>query len=502
MDTVTDAFNPRHALATLGQRSTELGKDFILLVKCPDLSFPNAILEAHPSIPHSKALMVTLVPRFRLPDGPRPEIVFIADRSGSMTERISPLKSSLSVFLRSLPVGVRFNICSFGSTHSFLWNVSQPYTDSTLREAQRYVDGMQADLGGTEILPPIISTISKRLSDLPLEIMVLTDGQVWNSQMLFGHVEKWTARGHVRIFTLGVGHGVSLALIDGLARVGRGFSQVVSDDEEMESKVTRMLRGGLSPHVNNYKLQWEGKPDEEDTVSCAQPTPSTGGPAGTSRRISLFDSNADLESTTSFSDLTGFVVPSALQAPYHIPPLFPFARTTAYVILSDDLPPPSHVFLRGRTPSGDELELEIPVQLHLREGQTIHQLAARKILQELEEGTGYLHSGKCGISRVSHPATFDDWVKREGVRVGLKYGLASKWTSFLAVIQTTQPTESAPEDAGALTGLSDEDVYEFVDNEDESQGTSPSFGGSSVAPTSKFILSPSQQCLTVRLHEQ
>jgi hypothetical protein len=51
------------------------------------------------------------------------------------------------------------------------------------------------------------------------------------------------------------------------------------------------------------------------------------------------------------------------------------------------------VWLRGTAPSGDELELEIAVQVVQEKGTTIHQLAARKILQELEEGTGYIASG-------------------------------------------------------------------------------------------------------------
>ena len=103
---------------------------------------------------------------------------------------------------------------------------------------------MKADFGGTEILPAIKSTIERRLKDLNLEIMVLTDGQVWNSEDLFKYVEKETEKGTCAcsVWQLGIGRDVSHSPIDGLARVGRGFSQVVSDEREgMESKVARML---------------------------------------------------------------------------------------------------------------------------------------------------------------------------------------------------------------------------------------------------------------------
>jgi len=82
MHTPDNAFNPQHALATLGQTTTELDKDFIL-IKCASLSSPAALLEVHPTIPNSKALMVTLVPKFNLPKGAKPEVVFITTVQGA-----------------------------------------------------------------------------------------------------------------------------------------------------------------------------------------------------------------------------------------------------------------------------------------------------------------------------------------------------------------------------------------------------------------------------------
>jgi hypothetical protein len=251
----TTPFNPQQALMTHTLRSTSLSMDFILVVKCASLSSPCALLEAHPTIPNLSALMVTLVPKFNLPPSTtlqhQPEVVFIVDRSGSMIPCITPLKSALSVFLKSIPVSVNFNICSFGSSHSFLWPVSQLYTSSTFTQAQQHCNVISANMGGMEILPPIRATMAHRLRGSNLEIMVLTNGQVWNSTELFAYVEAQT-KGNVRVFSLGIGVDVSHELIDGLARVGKGFSQVVSAETEgIEGKVMRMLRGALSLHVGD-----------------------------------------------------------------------------------------------------------------------------------------------------------------------------------------------------------------------------------------------------------
>jgi hypothetical protein len=143
---------------------------------------------------------------------------------------------------------------------------------------------MKADFGGIEILPAIKSTIERRLNDPNLEIMVLTDRQVWNSEELFKYVKNEMEKGDVRLFSLGIRQDVSHTLIDGLARVSRGFSQVVSNEREgmpVESKDAQMLRGALSTHVLNYRLEWEGKPSAEVAKSKSPP------PSMPTRRISL-----------------------------------------------------------------------------------------------------------------------------------------------------------------------------------------------------------------------
>jgi hypothetical protein len=132
------------------------------------------------------------------------------------------------------------------------------------------------------------------------------------------------------VFSLGIGRNVSHMLVEGLARAGRGFSQLIMDEREgMESKVARMLGGGLSAHVTDHRLEWEGKPSDAVDHNTA--------PAS----INLFDTTADTDPPVSFlrpSD--NFVPPSVLQAPYKLPSLFPFSRTTAYVLLSDHAPRP------------------------------------------------------------------------------------------------------------------------------------------------------------------
>lgn len=54
---------------------------------------------------------------------------------------------------------------------------------------------------------------------------------------------------------------------------------------------------------------------------------------------------------------------------------------------------------------------------------TIHQLAAREVLQELKDGTSYVH----GVTDKERQRG----LLAEGGRVGLKHGVASQWSSLL-----------------------------------------------------------------------
>jgi hypothetical protein len=383
--------------------------------------------------------MVTLVPKFRVPEGSELEVVFVVDCSGSMEYRIPALKSAMQISLKSLSLGIKFNICTFGSTHSFLWSKSQAYFVNTLAEAQRHVESLSANLGGTEILQPILSTISQRDKNLNLEIMVYTDGEVWGHEELLRYVAEATANGDVRVFSLGIGVDASHALVEGIARAGGGFAQMVSDEREaMENKVARMLRGALSPHINDYQLDWENKGGREGAKFKHNPISERTGKRDTESplfpaKINLFDITTGVEPPISFPQPSDFKAPSVLQAPYKLPAVFPFSRYTVYAILSGEEDPPSSLWLRGTTPSGEKVELEVHVQLVPERGQTIHQLAARRALQELEEGTGYIQHKKYRVNKQSKPDIFDEWAAEEGLRLSLGYGLVSKWACFLAV---------------------------------------------------------------------
>ncbi|KAF6835754.1 von willebrand domain containing protein [Colletotrichum musicola] len=459
--TASDTPSLNLASATLSLGSAELERDFIVQVVTSDASNPVAILETHPTDAHQQAIMATLVPKFRL-NTTKPEVVFVCDRSGSMGNKIPDLKNALHIFMKSLPVGCMFNICSFGTHHSLLFESSRLYDQDTLSIATQHIEYFAANYGGTHMYTPIEETFRRRHRDMDLEVFVLTDGEIWNQQDLFHlvnqHVED--SRGAIRLFTLGVGRDASHSLIEGLARAGRGFAQSVSDQEKMSGKVVRMLKAALTPHVTDYSLEVkyrddndsETEPDDDfEIIDPESPSEATLARQEPKKTLSLFDptvTDDDVEmqdskpddgtGTDRFSHVPSVRPPKILQAPSRIPPLFPYNRTTVYLLLSPDRAlrnkTPESVIIRGTSPQGP-LELEVPV-VSVGKGETLHQLAARKAVKELEEGRGWIYhaKGKDGERlEKKHPGRFTAMVEREAVRLGVKFQVGGKWCSFVAV---------------------------------------------------------------------
>jgi len=456
-------FNPSKASATLTLGSTELADDFVLQLLINDISRPQAIVESHPNLP-TRAIMATLVPKFTL-EPHHPEIVFIADQSGSMSgSKNDALVAALKVFLKSLPIGVRFNICAFGSSFKFLWDKSEAYNEDNVKKALRFVSSFQAAYGGTEILDPIKEAFTRRLKDMPLEVMLLTDGEIWQEGDVFTYINAQIHGNHAnaRVFGLGIGSDVSHTLVEGVARAGNGFAQFVTQNEETDQKVIRMLKGALYPHTKDWSIEvhYGSTPDttsaresEDDDFEiiekvndCLVIDDSSSGSTTegmTAKPVSLFDTSADLDKpaqdlhTDRYAHLPIIETPKLLQAPSTIPPLFPFNRTTVYLLLGPDTPHRNvkGITLRGTAPQGP-LELTIDVSASAVPGKSVHQLAAKKVIQDLEEDRGWLQAAKASdgvLVKTKYESRFDEIVEREAVRLGEMFQVAGKWTSFVAV---------------------------------------------------------------------
>jgi hypothetical protein len=216
-----------------------------------------------------------------------------------------------------------------------------------------------------------------------------------------------------------------------------------------------MLKGALTPHIYDYKLQVKydtmigddfevvenldhAMQDSETEVEDEDPKEHA-----PQKPISLFDDNykesdAELGATWSTDDknLPKLSPPKILQAPYKIPPLYPFIRSTVYLILDPeyaDRIPQSLTF--SATSKQGPLQLRIPIS-DFGKGETIHQLASRKAVIELEELHGWLEKTKDSNGNPFtqlHSHTKQLLAIRECQALGIKYQVTGKHCSFVAL---------------------------------------------------------------------
>jgi Ca-activated chloride channel homolog len=304
--------------------------------------------------------------------GPR-EVIFVLDCSGSMEgDSIGQAKRALEVCLRALEKGTSFNVVRFGSSFQSLFPRPVPYGEQSLGEALGWLKAVDADLGGTEVLPTLESIYGVAVEKgASRSVILLTDGEVGNEGQVMDLVRSGAAQ--TRFFCVGIGAGPNDHLVRGLARAGGGGAAFIFPGERIEPKVLAIFRQALSPRVSGLRIEWGSGAEQ----SPAEPTLQVGEPMSAWARL---PKGAAPDSLTVKADVGG--------------------------------KPMSWQFTVVDAGAG---QLPLPT------------LWARERIRSLEEGQGAAARG----SRQARPRT-DAW-KQEVIALAREFGLSSSLTSWIAV---------------------------------------------------------------------
>jgi Ca-activated chloride channel family protein len=380
---VSVAMHGSTATVTLSQHETALDRDFVLSVEAAGLDRPQAWVERGDD--GSERIAIAFVPSFEAGASTPGEIIFLVDRSGSMDgPAIQQVRNALQLCLRSMVPGCAFNVFGFGSTHDRLFPSSTAYDERSLTKASDHVEGLEANLGGTEILPALKAVLEQPPhGSLPRQVVVLTDGEVTNTDAVLALAAAHAGR--ARIFTFGIGASASHHLVRGLARAGGGIAEFIHPGERIEPKVVRQFGRLLSPALTDVRLDWGGL------------------------------------------DVT--------QAPSCVPPVFSGGRLLMYGLLKQSIgstKPAARLSAHG--PSGP-LRFDVTIDADAAtSGTTIGALAARARIRELEESPAWINQrGSRQSARKAGVAS------QEIIALSLRYGVISRETSFVAIEHRDTP---------------------------------------------------------------
>jgi hypothetical protein len=317
-----------------------------------------------------------------------------------MQDKMEALKTAMRFFLKSLPSNSIFNICSFGSSHSLMWPESRSCNQENVDAAMSYTSNhFAADMGGTELFSSLRHVVQTSNSRVNTEIIILTDGQVWDYENIFEFIRETRSPGpneKTRFFCLGIGEAVSHHLVTGIGLHGGGLGEVVPADTagNWMRKLTGMLGAALTPSSWKIEIVLDDVPISDERGE---------------ERV-------------------------CIQAPHHIPEYHAFSRSSIYFLFSQELKAEFIKVKATAVGSRECVTVELPIE-NLESGRPyVHLLAAKAVLGDLESGQSWLHEKSSNNnSNVKIEAGVDNLARIEGEKIGAEWSISSQFTSFIVV---------------------------------------------------------------------
>ena len=183
--------------------------------------------------------------------------IFLVDQSGSMEgSRIKIASKALQLFIQSLPVGSYYQIIGFGSNFRKYDNIPKEYKKQNIEETMKILEKLDADLGGTELEGPLkdiynSSEIYDKIN-LPRNIFLLTDGEVWDKKIVLELIEKNSNK--YTIYSIGIGESFDEDLIKNAGIIGKGNYNFCKNLDNLNSIIVSEINKATSTYISDLKI--------------------------------------------------------------------------------------------------------------------------------------------------------------------------------------------------------------------------------------------------------
>ncbi|MFA9561575.1 MAG: marine proteobacterial sortase target protein, partial [Nitrospirota bacterium] len=198
------------------------------------------------------------------------EVVFVIDTSGSMAgSSLTQAKAALTLALLRLTPKDSFNLIQFNTVTQALYSTSQPASISRIQEAQRYINGLQAN-GGTEMRPALVKALAQEPNQEEQhrlrQIIFITDGLIGNEEALFTLLERDIEQN--RLFTVGIGSAPNGHFMQKAAQFGKGTFTYIGTTQEVQKKMNRLFQKLEHPALTDITIH-----DSHSLMNDMHPNP-------------------------------------------------------------------------------------------------------------------------------------------------------------------------------------------------------------------------------------
>jgi Ca-activated chloride channel family protein len=186
------------------------------------------------------------------------DVVFLMDTSGSQHgDPLQKCQELMRRFINGLNPNDTFSIIDFSDTTEQLSAAPLPNTPKNRSLAISYINRLTAN-GGTYLLPGIQAVLKFPASAGRLRsIVLLTDGYIGNENEILAELQRELKPGN-RLYSFGVGSSTNRFLLNRIAEIGRGTSQIVRQNEPTEEVAEKFFRQINNPVLTNIEIAFEG----------------------------------------------------------------------------------------------------------------------------------------------------------------------------------------------------------------------------------------------------
>jgi len=258
----TERPSESQAVVKLKNKTEIPNRDFVLKYRLAGKGIGDAVL-THADAQGGFFTLILEPPARVAPDQITPkEMIFVIDCSGSMSGfPIEKAKKTMRMCIEQMNPNDTFNLVSFSGGLGYCFSGPVPNTTENRRKALEYLDGLHGG-GGTEMMPAIRTALEGQNDRQRLRIVCfMTDGFIGNDMEILDAVKK-NAR-TARVFSFGVGNGVNRFLIEGMARVGRGASEVVTLESDGDAAAKRFHERTQNPVLTDISVDFGNLPVSE-----------------------------------------------------------------------------------------------------------------------------------------------------------------------------------------------------------------------------------------------
>lgn len=177
----------------------------------------------------------------------------IIDCSGSMagTSIVQTRKAALAI-LDQLHPGDSFNVTLFGSNYKHFFRTMVPVSARYITEAWNLIDGMDADMGGTEMEKALNAVFALQGEDATGAVLLITDGEIHEHEKLVRQARK----SGQRVFAVGVGNSVAETFLRKLANATGGACELVAPQEGMGEFVMSQFHRMRQRRLGKLRIEW------------------------------------------------------------------------------------------------------------------------------------------------------------------------------------------------------------------------------------------------------